>query len=75
MFFTVLVADAQQNAEAGADLSNDLVSHGYTSFGDSLNDSAHVKSVGRHDVWKSNLAKMKSSLVPDPQSSGNRERV
>jgi len=40
--FVVLFADAQENAQARTDFSNDFVSHGYTSFADSLKDDAHV---------------------------------
>jgi hypothetical protein len=50
IFFIILFADTQEDAEAWTDLADDLVSRGYMSFGDSLNDGAHVKSVGKHEL-------------------------
>jgi hypothetical protein len=62
IFFTILFGDTQQDAETRSDLANDLTARGYTSFRDSLNDSAHVKSVGQHDVWKGNRRKGSRSI-------------
>lgn len=46
--FVVLFADAQKNAQALTDFSDDLFAHIHSGLRDSLNDGTHVKSNRNH---------------------------